>query len=85
MLNQAKLDWYKRRGLALPTRQGHGTIDEITDKLKQPTKVFNWHLEGNKLVAQTELGTHVQVIPPNYICRGVDENGLPILDKIDIQ
>lgn len=73
--------WYIKNGVAPPEHSAHGTPDEIRANLK-PAKVTKWHLDGNKLVAETELGPVVNYLPPEYILRGVDESGLPILTKL---
>lgn len=71
-------------GQALPSSDSHGTEEDIRSNLRrlQPT---GWYLRGNELVAETEWGPLVQRIPPNYICKGVDKEGLPILVKVEIK
>lgn len=75
-------DWFEERGLRPPTNISHGiSIDDIKDKLK-PLKATSWRLEGNKLIAQTEMGEFVNYISTDYILKGMDEDGLPILVKV---
>lgn len=64
-----------------PATASHATEEEISEKLK-PVEMTNWRLEGNKLIAQTELGEVVNFIDPSYICEGTDNRGFPILKKI---
>lgn len=75
-------DFYRKvLNVDAPETIPHLTEDEIKDKLK-PMLPAKWHLEGNKLIAVTENGTHAQMIDPSYILVGTDENQLPILKKI---
>lgn len=74
-------DFFRKRNLAVPTVDLHGTEEDIREKLK-PLKPNSWTLEGNKLVGKTEMGPLIQYIPTDYICKGADENGLPILEKV---
>lgn len=74
-------DFIRKLGATPPTAQTHGTEDDIAQRLK-PLKPNSWRLEGNKLISQTEMGVLVQTIPTDYICRGTDDKGLPILEKI---
>lgn len=72
---QAELEGW---GIAPPKTAEHG---DPSEHLK-PLKPYRWRLEGNKLIGDTELGEVVNYIPTDYICRGMDENGLPILTKV---
>jgi len=71
----------EKLGIPPPITSSHGTDQNIADNMKRliPNK---WHLEGNQLIGQTELGELRQSIPTNYICVGTDDKGLPILQKI---
>lgn len=61
----------------------HGTEDDIRDKLVK-LKPTVWRQEGNKLIGKTQMGTLVNFIPTDYILQGTDEDGNPILEKLDI-
>lgn len=75
---------FKKWGQPLPSHKTHGTEDEIRDKMEQLLP-NSWHMEGNKLVGRTKMGPLIQWLPTDYICLGTDENGLPVLKKVDIQ
>ena len=70
-------------GIDPPTRDPHGTLDEISDKMLK-LMPHSWKLEGNLLKGQTEMGELVQRIPTDYILIGTDSKGLPKFQKIDI-
>lgn len=72
---------YEKWGKLPPTVEGHGTDEDIRNNLKKLVP-SSWRLEGNKLIGQTEFGELVQTIPTDYICHGIDKEGLPILKKI---
>lgn len=76
-------EMFSRWGKDAPAHYPHGTPDEIRANLK-PVNPRNWRLEGNELIADTDFGRLVQFIPTNYICKGTDEDGLPILVKLDV-
>lgn len=72
---------FERWGKTPPTSEAHGTEEDVRNnmiKLRPKT----WVLEGNKLIGHTEHGPVVQYLPTNYICTGVDDDGLPKLQKI---
>jgi hypothetical protein len=75
---------FEKWGKALPTTQGHGTETDIRENLRK-LNLTGWYLSGNELRADTELGPFVQMIPTDYICKGVDEEGLPILVKVVVK
>jgi hypothetical protein len=78
-------DWYVKHKVAPPEAISHGVEDTLKNPLSEQipkNRVSKWHLSGNKLIAQTELGEVVNIIPPEYVMRGVDKNNLPILEKI---
>lgn len=83
MHDQKTLDWFNRHGVLPPAHTSHGvTLDDITEKL-QPLKARSWRLEGNRLIAKTDMGDVVNYIPPNYIMTGIDkDNNLPILKRL---
>ena len=72
---------YVKWGVPPPERSSHGTPDEIRASLVKAV-CTNWRLEGNKLTADTNLGTLVQFIPTDMVCDGTDSQGLPILRKL---
>lgn len=74
--------WFERQGLTPPSTTPHGvTTDNIREKL-QPLKAKSWKLEGNRLIAETDMGPVVNYIDPGYIMTGVDENNLPVFKKL---
>lgn len=83
MQNQNEASWYQKHNVAPPTHIPHGvTADNIREKL-QPLRAKSWRLEGNRLIAKTDMGDVVNYISPNYIMTGTDETtNLPILKKI---
>lgn len=64
-----------------PTHTPHGTPEDIRANM-QKLRPKSWKLDGNRLTGMTEMGMISQFIPTDYICKGTDENGLPILEKI---
>ncbi len=81
MYDKKLLDLYERLGLDLPSVEQHGTEEDVRRNLKS-VNPRNWRLTGNKLIADTDVGPLVNYISTDYICRGTDENGLPILERI---
>lgn len=81
MHDEALLKLYKRWGVEPPAHFPHGSEEEIRQNLK-PVKASSWYMEGNILVAETDQGILKQAIPTDYICKGIDTNGLPILEKL---
>lgn len=76
------LSWFDRNAVAQPAHLNHGVNTEDISKLLIPLAARNWRMQGNKLIADTDMGKLVQTIPTNYICKGTDEKGLPILEKV---
>lgn len=74
-------DWFNKRGLTPPESTPHGTDDDIRANLKSVNPT-NWHLKGNELHADTDMGPLVQTIDPGHILIGVDANNLPIFRKV---
>lgn len=72
---------FKEWGEPLPSRDAHGTDDDIRSNLKS-VNPRNWTLEGNKLIADTEVGKLVQTIPTSHILIGTDAQGLPIFKQV---
>lgn len=83
-MDQKQTDWYARKGLTPPSHTSHGlTADDISKELKQ-LKPHSWRLEGNRLIAKTEMGELVNHIDPSYILTGVDKNNLPTFKKVSL-
>lgn len=81
-MDEQTLKWFQKNNLTPPSHTSHGvTADDLADKM-HPLKVHRWRLEGNRLVATTDLGEVVNHINPGYIMAGVDERNLPILKKL---
>lgn len=74
-------DFFRKLGVPAPKAYAHGTSEDIREKLV-PMNITNWRTEGNLLIGDGPDGKIVQKIPTNYICKGTDEKGLPILEKI---
>lgn len=73
---------FARWGKTPPEHIPHGaTSDDIASKLV-PLKPNNWYMEGNQLIGETEMGKLCQFLPTDYICVGVDADGMPKLKKI---
>ncbi len=70
-------------GLEAPTHSAHLTDEQIQEHSKRLLP-RSWKLEGNKLKGQTDMGELVLFIPTDYILKGTDSEGLPILEKVDI-
>jgi hypothetical protein len=83
-MDEKTLKEFQKWGKTPPSREAHGLEDDIRKNLRKLLP-NSWKLEGNKLTGMTEVGPLVQFIPTDYICRGTDKDGLPILDKIKIQ
>ena len=77
---------FKEWRVPLPSRDSHSTDspeNPISSKLEK-VEFANWHLKGNKLIADTQFGEYAYLIPPDRIMTGTDDNGLPILTKIKV-
>lgn len=75
------LAWFDKHGLERPSHMDHLSVDDIEKHLRQ-IKPRNWRLEGNRLLADTDMGPLVQTIPTNYVLEGTDANGLPKFRKL---
>lgn len=80
MQDQRIFSWYERHGKTPPEHTSHG-IEDVREKL-QPLKAHSWRLEGNRLVAKTDMGEVVNYIDPGVVMTGVDENNLPVFKRI---
>lgn len=68
-----------------PTLETHRIEDSKENPLSKqllPPNCRNWHMEGNELCCDTDFGPLRQRISTDYICKGTDEKGLPILEKV---
>lgn len=74
---------FERWGVALPSRDTHGTEEDIRNNLT-PLKVKKWWMEGNKLMADTDQGKYCQFLPTDVICTGVGSDGMPQLTRIKV-
>ena len=74
-------DFLRKYNIPSPETISHGTELDVQDKLKAPD-ILSWRLEGNRLIAETEMGPIVNLIPSDRIMTGLDDKGLPILAKI---
>lgn len=72
---------FKNWGEPLPSRQSHGSDDDIRSSLKSVNPT-NWRLEGNRLIADTEMGELSQTIPTSHILIGTDDKGLPVFREV---
>jgi len=80
-ISEKTVNEFAEWGKEPPTSEGHGTDRDISEQMK-PLKPRNWRMEGNRLIADTEMGELVQFISTDYILTGTDEDGKPILTKI---
>lgn len=85
MFSEDQLKWYDRYNKARPTHIPHGVNSDELDKHMRRLQPESWRLEGNQLIGMTEMGPLVQVIPPDVILTGTDEDGLPIFEKVVLQ
>lgn len=78
---EKELRQFDRWGVERPSHDEHGTLlEELV-----PFKATKWWVEGNTLFAEGNHGVIANRIPNDYICTGMDDTGLPILEKIDIK
>ena len=76
-------EWFEKKELTPPSSTSHGTEESIRENLK-PLKTWGWELSGNQLSCETDQGKLVQSIDTGYICLGDDNNGRPILKKLQV-
>lgn len=74
---------YEALGVEPPKHQEHGTDADIRNNMQRATPI-RWFQRGNELVAETELGELVNMIPTDMMLTGVDDKNMPILKKIDL-
>lgn len=81
MQDEKTLQWFNRHGLTPPSHTSHGiNLEDLSEKLR-PLKARSWRLEGNRLIAKTDVGEIVNYIDPGVIMTGVDNN-LPVFKRI---
>jgi len=78
---EKELKQYDRWGVQRPTHEEHG---EFNVESLIPFKATKWWLEGDTLYAQGNHGVVANRIPSDYICVGMNEKNLPILQKVVI-
>lgn len=84
MFSEDQLKWYDKYNKARPTHIPHGiTAENINEHMKE-LRPKTWHLKGNMLIGETDMGPLHQTIPTDVILVGIDENNLPIFRKVDI-
>lgn len=82
MHDSKTLEWFEKNNLTPPSTTQHDlTPDDIKDRVK-PLHPHSWRLEGNRLIAKTDMGELVNFIDTGYILTGEDKNGMPILKRI---
>jgi len=74
-------DFFNKYKLTPPETVSHGTEDDISKKVTK-LECRNWRLEGNRLIADTDMGPLVNIIPSNFIMTGVDNENMPVLEEI---
>lgn len=76
--------WFVKNNLKPPEHISHGITDEQLASNMKSVNPRNWRLEGNRLIADTDVGPLVNIIDPSYILTGVDDKGQPVLTKLDL-
>lgn len=76
-----QIELFKNWQLPLPTRELHGTPDDIRGNLKS-INPRNWRQQGDKLIAETDIGPLINFLPTNIQLQGTDEDGLPTFKKL---
>ena len=81
--SSVEIDEDSRQVFIKPERRGHGTDASIRQALAQK-HTCKWIQRGNYLVC-TEAGfEHGSAIHPDDRYQGDDENGVPILKRLDV-
>jgi hypothetical protein len=80
-VDETLLKLYKKWGVEAPSHEEHGQFNET---LLVPFKAIKWWTEGGILYGEGNHGLVANRIPTDVICKGTDENGLPILEKLAI-
>lgn len=82
IVDQKTLEFYERHGKTPPERIPHDVnLEDLADKL-QKVKINSWRMEGNMLIADTDIGEVANPIPTNYLLIGTDKNNLPKFKKL---
>lgn len=77
-------DWVERHGATPIESIPHGTEDDITEKMKG-TVHGDWVQMGNVLICRKCPNHHqTEPIPTEYLLKGTDNKGLPILEKLKL-
>lgn len=80
-MDDKTLKLFETYGKTPPEHINHGIkLEELAERVKS-VNPRNWRLEGNRLIADTDVGPLINYIPPNYILKG-EKNNLPILEKV---
>lgn len=80
--DKTTLDWYARNNLKPPETIDHNlTPDDIGERVQRAV-IKSWRQEGNHLIADTDIGEVVNVLPTNLILTGTDKNNLPTFKKL---
>lgn len=75
---------YAENDVAPPLHIPHGgSIEELQEQYKVQAH-HSWKQQGNQLVCDCELGYHVSFIPTTHMLQGTDDEGLPVLKKIQL-
>lgn len=85
MWDAKTLSWFERNGLKPPEHIKHDlTPDDLSQKVER-AQLLEWRQEGNRLICRTNFGELVNHIPTDMMMTSTDEQGLPILTKLDIR
>lgn len=82
-MNPDDVKLFEEWGQPLPERKAHGTDEDIRANLKAQ-KPKNWRMEGNRLIADTDMGVISQPIPTDRILIGTNSAGLPIFRRVKL-
>jgi hypothetical protein len=75
---------YEEWGVTPPDRQPHGTETDIQYQMLRPITHGKWTQKGNTIVCGLCPMPHSATIPVDFILKGTDDKGLPILEKLGI-
>jgi len=79
-MSPEEIDQFKEWGVPLPTRDVHIKDEDIAKNMEK-AEVKSWRQEGNKLIAETQLGDVVNFLPTDTMLTGV-KNNRPVLTKV---
>lgn len=84
MKPQEAEDIFAENNVAPPEHIPHGgTIEDIASK-RPVVKHGPWKQEGNMIICTCDIGHHASPIPTSHILTGTDDNGHPILTKVEV-